>query len=309
MATCANGHPVADGGRFCPTCGAAITQAAPAPAAPTGATPPPSAAPSLPGTPGGNVGGRSKRTIAIVAGAAVAALAVVLIAALALRGGSPEPLTAATARAALLSDSDLPMAFEVDTEPNELDPDVAYDPDSTPECTVVLGVSRLSDIDTTMPLGSAAFPVEARAITVFEGVDFSDTLESVVSSFDERIIVFPTEDEASTYLESIGRALEGCPVATRNSSSDSFTYVSVETFRDVEQGGDSISWRSDSVSTIESDFLDTTIKSANGVTVLQRGANVLVTDWYLDDDDTMTDESQMVAASKLAEERFTEATG
>lgn len=310
--TCANGHAVPDGSRFCPTCGLATPVAAspaPAPGA-MPSTPSGMQNPTAPTAGSPTPGGPAKRTLLIAGGAVAAVVVVGLVATTVLRGGSPEPLTAATAESAFLNVSDLPMAFTTDTPSLDIEADSTFDPNTSAPCTTVLGVPRLSDLSTTLPLGASAFPVESRGITLFAGRDFTDRSDDIVSSFDERIIVFPTEELASGYLSTVGSAIEACPVATRSTVLESLSYVSVDNFRDVSVADDRVSWLSDSEGTFDSDvdFLDSTFRSEQGVTVVQRGPNVLVVDWYLDEDDRATTSEQMGTATDLAVERFVQAT-
>lgn len=299
MATCANGHTVPAGFRFCSECGLVVQddgdqftadQSLPMP------PPPPS--------------GNGKRW-AIMGGAAAAGLVVlVVLLVVLLRGGSVEPLTESAAQNALLTSSTLPLDMVVNSEPSELDADTPFDPDTTAACTTVKGVSRLADIDPTMPLGSPAFPREARDINVFVGADFKDPTDGVVATFEERIMVFPTTEDATAYLAAVGAALGDCPGDEIVVPADTLVFVSTDEYRNVEVSDTQISWNSDSTGSLDSDLdlLDFTFRSTTGNRLVQSGPNVLVTDWYQDEDTAMST-SEFEAAADAAVESFLAATG
>ena len=297
MATCPNGHEVPAGNQFCTACGLQVLGAnLPSPGLPLAAPIPP--------TP------RRRPWVFVGVGAlALVIVGVLLFVVLGSQGGAA-PLTRSTAEDALLSPASLPIDMVLNTESVDISPNTPFDPDTTPACTTVKGVSRLTDLDTSMPLGTPAFPEEAGNITVFVGNDFKDPTDNVVSTFEERIIVFPTEEEASAYLAEIRSALDACPVSEIIFSNDGTTFRSVDEYRDIQQSDGRLSWKADSVGSMDAelDLLDFTFRSTTGNDVVQRGPNVLVVDWYQDEDTTIS-LPEFEAASSAAIEKFLSVTG
>ena len=306
MATCPQGHVNPDQARFCAVCGV-VLQVPQQVNPPTPAfTPAPVGQPASPDN-----GGRSKKVIGFAVGGGILALVIIVVIAFVLtREESFEPMTGVQAERALLTAGELSVDFipaDVDTDIEEND---AFEPDLSRECTILAGVRRLSDLPPSVSLGAPAFPVEARDIIVFEGADFDNPNSEYVSSFDERIMVFETEEEATTYINDVADSLEACPRATRSSIEDSFSYVLDDRFENVTFYDDNrtLSYEISSDFTSESDsgLLDISFTSQSGVMIVQRGPNIMVADWYLDEDD-LTSPTALNAELDTARDKFIQA--
>lgn len=306
MATCPQGHANPDQAKFCAVCGVVLQ-------VPQSVSPPaPSPTPmpiGLP-TPEDN-GGRSKKTIGIAVGGGVLALVIVLVLAFVLtRQETFEPMTTIQAERALVTAGELSINYVSDIEDSDIDETDAFEPDLSRECTTIAGVRRLSDLPASFSLGAPAFPVEAQDITVFVGADFDNPNSDYVSSFDERIMVFETEEEATTYINDVANALEACPRATRSSTEDSFSYVLNDRHENVSRYDDNrtltYTISSDFTSESDSGLLDISFTSESAVMIVQRGPNIMVADWYLDEDD-LTRPAELNAEFEVARDKFIEA--
>jgi hypothetical protein len=319
MATCPNGHPNLEQARFCSICGV-VMQGHPlsASVSPQLQDPPilgevpsqvhPQFAQVGEATPGS---GRSKKVIGLAIGGGILAIAVLLIVVVLLRGGqSYEPLTTIQAERALLQTSDLSLNFILEDGESSLEENSEFDPELDRDCTVVAGVRRLTDIPPNFQLGGPAFPIEAKNIIVFAGVDFKNPDTAVVTSLDERILVFPTGEEATAYMDSIETALAACPRSSRGSSGDGFAYQIDDRHKSVLRydDGQTLTYEINSDFTSESDLqaLNLNFSSVSKVMVVQRGPNVMVADWYLDEDDRLSP-SQLDVDLELARTKFIEA--
>lgn len=302
MATCANGHDVPSGNQFCSICGLQVSGVTTPPPAP----PPvlPSYAPSHPEAP------RRKKGWFIGAGALAILVIGVLLVVILNSGGGAAPLTSATADEALLTSASLPLDMIANTDSTNINPNSPFEPDTTAPCTTVKGVSRLTDLDLSMPLGSTAFPDEARDITVFTGNDFKDPTDSVVATFEERLIVFPSDADATTYIGRISEALADCPQSEIVFSNDGTVFRVTEDYRDIEQSDGRLSWYTDNSGSMDSDIdaLDISFRALSGSHVVQRGPNVLIVEWYRDDE-TSISRDDFEAASTAAIDRFVQTTG
>ena len=241
----------------------------------------------------------------ILGGAAVVLVAIVAVAAVVMSRGSSStgPMTATQAKAAMLTAADLAVTMRpsVTTE-GSLAEDDAFEPDETPSCTPLVAASRVSDIPTDLRPGTPVFPDNVRSIVLFEGVDYEDTREDVVSSFDERVMVFPSAAEATAYLSSLATALEACPTRTYFNAEDTIVASGTYRYRPTTVTAEEVSWDTATEFSFDSDLdtLDFTIASDEGTTVLQRGPNVLVASWYRDQDDPapIADFEASMAAAK-----------
>lgn len=307
---CPNGHANPDEARYCAVCGSQVG-APPAPVgypAQAGAVPPPVQGPppgfAHPASAPEPARSRRGRWL-LLGGAAVVLVAIVAVAAVVLsRGsGSTGPMTATQAQAAMLSAADLVVTMRPSvTSEDSLAEDDAFEPDETPSCTPIVAASRVSDIPTDLRLGTPVFPGDVRSIVLFEGVDYEDTSEDVVSSFDERILVFPSAAEATAYLTSLAAALEACPTRTYFNAEDSIVASGTYRYQPTTVTSEEVSWDTATEFSFDSDLdvLDFTIASDEGTTVLQRGPNVLVASWYRDQDDPapISDFQASMAAAK-----------
>jgi hypothetical protein len=212
-------------------------------------------------------------------------------------------MTATQAKAALLSSADLVVTMRPSVESEDaLSEDDVFEPDDDPSCTPLLGASRVSDIPTDLRLGTPVFPDGLQNIVLFEGVDYEDTSEDVVSAFDERILVFPSAAEATAYLTSLATALEACPTRSYFSAEDSIIASGTYRYSPTTVTPEEVSWDTATEFTFDSDLdtFDFSIASDEGTSVLQRGPNVLVASWYRDQDDptSMADFDASMAAAK-----------
>jgi hypothetical protein len=326
MLTCPNGHPNPDQAKFCSVCGVVlqVQQVAPpdqSPAMPSPAMTPASAGASAAGfaattapfDPSSQIptnDGRSKKVIGLAVGGGVLGLVVLVLLVVVLRGGENfEPMTRIQAERALISSSELTLNFVLEEDDSSIEENKAYDPDLERDCVVVAGVRRLTDIPPTFSLGAPAFPMEARDITVFAGVDFKNPQDRMVTTLDERIMVFSTAEEATAYVDEIERALAVCPRANRGSSGDGFAFQLDDRYENVLRYDDNRTLTYDVASTFQSEsdsgLLDIGFTSRSKVMIVQRGPNIMVADWYLDEDDRITP-SELDAELEVMRTKFIE---
>lgn len=312
MATCTNGHANPDTSSFCSICGQALI-APPAQAATAQSESPAAAQPPVAQATGADQVGvpsiAERRSLSrtawiLIIGGIVLVLLVALLA-VRLLAKPTGPMSMAQARGALLTSSELGLPFVVDTDKSTLESTDEFDPGSSPACLPLMGVGRLGDIDPGMPLGTPVFPTEARGIVAFEGVDFADTSEDVVSSFDERVLVFASDADAAAYTDTIAEALNQCPKDVIISDTESFSMTSDNTYSNAEVSANQLSWDLRSRITVDDpeNILDFDFSASQGSAMVRRGPNVLVASWYRDDDDS-TPISQFENAIQAAISKF-----
>lgn len=309
MFTCPNGHPNPEQAKFCSICGVVLQQQV-APMSPspsgqrsvsaasvsdtssTGSTGSTEALNPASQTPSDN--NRSKKILGLSVGGSIVGLIVLALIVVVIRGGGQnfEPMTAIQAERALLTASELNLNLVRDNDDGSVEENKAYDPDLSRDCTVIAGVRRLTDLPPSFRLGAPAFPNEAKNITVFEGIDFKNPESGVVTTLDERIIVFPTLEDASTYVDDIEQALAACPRSNRGSSGTTISYQLEERYDNILRTDDGRTLTYDISITFESEstsgLIDISFSSQSKVMVVQRGPNVMIGNWYLDDRDRLT---------------------